>query len=998
MKREMCMQEKERNVVADINWRRLRKGVTALTTALPLLIGLLPGPVTAEGRRLAHLEWIGDGSGMLGRNHPFTLDQLPQTRLKQKLQALAEPARRRGIHWLHKFDFPVADLLQLDVDPQGGIRYEDPAPPPLPAGAASTTPTAANAPAVDDVFRLHSRPGSQNVLYLDFDGHVITGTGWNTTYDPLVAKPYDSDGDPSTYSASEKAFIAEVWHRVAEDYAPFDLDVTTEEPASFGPTVGRVLITRSVDANGNAMPSNSSGGVGYLGVFGTSYYQKYSPALVYYDNLSKYAPYVSEAASHEFGHNLGLSHDGTNSGNTYYSGHGTGDISWAPIMGNSYGKNVTQWSNGNYPDANNTQDDVAIIAGKLGYLADDHGDTPATATPLTVEANGDVLVTNPETDAANDRPDNKGVIGDRNDLDVFRVTVGDGTMDLSITPAWEAFYRASRRGANLDIQARLLDAVGNEIVVTDPATATDAHLVAAVSAGTYYLEISGVGSANYDDYGSMGEYFISGQVPVAAPVNQPPVAGFSASCTGLSCTFSDQSSDPDGTITAWNWDFGDGGSANTASPSHTYGTAGSYTVVLTVTDDQGDTDQTSQVITVVNDQPQLAQPIDFTSYPPTSYGGDQDQSATGSVTVEDGGATLHLVGNRWQKIEYPYQVTPNTVLEFDFSSPNEGEVHGIGLDDDDRVTSGYIFELYGTQRWGRQSFKDYPGSGVKHYVIPVGQFYQGPMRYLFFVNDHDVSNPTAESYFSNVRLHEGDGTAGNQPPVADFSADCNNLSCNFTDASSDADGTIVAWQWRFGDGQSSTASAPSHTYALAGTYTVTLTVTDDQGASVETARQVTVTSDQPPTATAIDFSVRPPQPYGYRQDRPSTGVVEVLDGGATLHLTGNRWQMIDYPYQVTPNTVLEFDFSSPNEGEIHGIGLDDDDRLSSSRTFKVHGTQNWGRRDYDDYPGSGVKHYVIPVGQYFTGSMQYIFFANDHDVSNPTAESYFSNVRIYESQ
>ena len=44
-----------------------------------------------------------------------------------------------------------------------------------------------------------------------------------------------------------------------------------------------------------------------------------------------------------------------------------------------------------------------------------------------------------------------------------------------------------------------------------------------------------------------------------------------------------------------------------------------------------------------------------------------------------------------------------------------------------------------------------------------------------------------------------------------------------------------------------------------------------------------------------------------------------------------------------------------------------------------------------------MKHYVIPVGQFYTGSMANLFFVNDHDVANPSAESVFSNIQVYES-
>src|SRR5207249_2699656 len=72
------------------------------------------------------------------------------------------------------------------------------------------------------------------------------------------------------------------------------------------------------------------------------------------------------------------------------------------------------------------------------------------------------------------------------------------------------------------------------------------------------------------------------------PPNQPPVASFTRTCNGLTCSFTSTSSDPDGTIAAYSWNFGDGTPASTLqNPSHTYGAGGSYTVTLRVTDNQG---------------------------------------------------------------------------------------------------------------------------------------------------------------------------------------------------------------------------------------------------------------------------------------------------------------------------------------------------------------------------------------------------------------------------
>ncbi|GAA2135706.1 collagenase [Kitasatospora kazusensis] len=81
---------------------------------------------------------------------------------------------------------------------------------------------------------------------------------------------------------------------------------------------------------------------------------------------------------------------------------------------------------------------------------------------------------------------------------------------------------------------------------------------------------------------------------------------------------------------------------------------------------------------------------------------------------------------------------------------------------------------------------------------------------------------------------------GNQPPTAAIAAVVNGLAVNFTDASTDADGTIASRVWNFGDGTTSTAANPSKTYAKAGTYTVSLTVTDNQGATATATQAVTV--------------------------------------------------------------------------------------------------------------------------------------------------------------
>jgi PKD repeat protein len=86
----------------------------------------------------------------------------------------------------------------------------------------------------------------------------------------------------------------------------------------------------------------------------------------------------------------------------------------------------------------------------------------------------------------------------------------------------------------------------------------------------------------------------------------------------------------------------------------------------------------------------------------------------------------------------------------------------------------------------------------------------------------------------------------NHRPHADFNWHCDDLSCHFSDGSSDEDGTVTGWSWDFGDGGSADQSNPTHSYAEAGTYSVTLTVTDDEGATDQSAGQVEVSVSSPP--------------------------------------------------------------------------------------------------------------------------------------------------------
>ena len=128
------------------------------------------------------------------------------------------------------------------------------------------------------------------------------------------------------------------------------------------------------------------------------------------------------------------------------------------------------------------------------------------------------------------------------------------------------------------------------------------------------------------------------------------------------------------------------------------------------------------------------------------------------------------------------------------------------------------------------------------------------------------------------------GTPGNTPPTAAFTFTCGALDCTFTDASSDADGSIASWHWDFGDGQESTEQSPTHTYAAAGEVTVTLTVTDDAGDTDEASET---------------FDVNPPAELACEDGTPNCELPIENDAIVVATLTSSDCELSGNTFAVT---------------------------------------------------------------------------------------------------
>lgn len=396
----------------------------------------------------------------------------------------------------------------------------------LPEAAAAEV-----APAVlpeSATFTLHSRPTSKHTIFLDFDGAEVSDTYWNLQ-SGIPNGYYDGfslDEDLTSFSATEHGYIQENWRILAEVFAAYDVDVTTEDPGPAGydrdgiadDTYGNHVLY-SDDPDSRPICAGCAG----IAVFG----QFADPSEAGTNTLEpiwvrkrENAFRAATVTAHEIGHTLALNHDGSAAGLTeqsreYYGGQGP----WTPFMGSGT-HGIVQFSNGDYAHATNKQDDFATMeATGLPLLPDDAGDTAATAT--TLGARTDYTV--------------DGIITSR-DVDYYEVG------PCTAAPSVEAV--GSGVASALDLRVDLRTANDALVAYSDPPSAEvvvggTAHRVASGmdadrispsgGPGTYLVKVRGVGNGDplttgYSDYGSVGSYTLSVDGCAAAngtPPNAP---------------------------------------------------------------------------------------------------------------------------------------------------------------------------------------------------------------------------------------------------------------------------------------------------------------------------------------------------------------------------------------------------------------------------------------------------------------------------------------------
>lgn len=348
--------------------------------------------------------------------------------------------------------------------------------------------------------KLSSLSTASATMFLDFDGQTVNSYAWNGGTKFICA--------PSGMTSAQ---VTEIFQRVAEDYRPFNINITTDSTKFLAAPPDR-RIRMIVTPTSNWYPG--VGGVSYIGSFT---WGDDTPGFIFTDKLLYVPKYIAECCAHEGGHTVGLSHQSSYDANCnltdqYSQGTGVGETGWAPVMGNSYYRNMTGWNNGPTPyGCANTQDNLTTITTNngFGYRTDDFNEV------LDASA----------YNAGNNNFSIDGLITTTTDNDAFKFTLSqNGNIHFEAKPFG---INNSDTAANLDIRMNLYNSSKVLLNSYNPIDMLNVIRDTMLNAGTYYIMISGVGNENTSEYGSLGSYNLRMAMGVLA-INNINLSGTSA--------------------------------------------------------------------------------------------------------------------------------------------------------------------------------------------------------------------------------------------------------------------------------------------------------------------------------------------------------------------------------------------------------------------------------------------------------------------------------------
>ena len=431
-------------------------------------------------------------------------------------------------------------------------------------------------------------------------------------------------------------------------------------------------------------------------------------------------------------------------------------------------------------------------------------------------------------------------------------------------------------------------------------------------------------STQADLVGAIVECF-SGVAPPPPPAI--PTADFSATPTSgntpLAVAFDDLSS---GTIDSYSWNFGDGGSSTSQSPSHTYIAAGSYNVTLTVSNVSGSDTATCSGCITVTDPPPGVPTADFTATPTSGNHplavafNDASNGTVDSYAWDfgDGGSSAAQNPFHTYTAAGSYTVT----LTVSNVSGSDTATCGACITVSDPPPPAPTADFTATPTSGETpltvAFTDASSGIVDSYAWDFGDggssSAQSPPHTYTAAGSYDVSLTVSNTGGSDTNTCVGCIVVTDPPPpppevpTANFSATPTSgdtpLAVDFTD---DSTGTIDDYAWTFGDGGTSSAQTPSHIYTLAGSYTVTLTVSNVSGSDTMTCSGCIAVSDPPPPIPFADFTATPisgDTPLAVVFTDASSGIVDSYawdfgDGGSSSSQNTSHTYTMAGSYTVT---------------------------------------------------------------------------------------------------